>query len=170
MKTNITLILGDNANGKTRYLKNICNKYKDKYKIVTNLVDESLGDADYVIDITKEKHVEDIDDSFYETMHDTKGCSPYMLDAYKYIVYSGDILIIDDLDALLTGQEVIDICNLIKEMQEDWKEIYISGYSIYLLQLFYNDTDVNILGFNENNEVIKMLGDEAVEYIDTIRG
>lgn len=91
-KSNITLIIGDNAAGKTRSLYKI---YEEKIKdniIVTNIPDKSLQ---YEVSEDKEAMLEETDmvEEYKEDNMVNKGMR-YIL---RLLAYKGDILMLDNL-------------------------------------------------------------------------
>ena len=106
-KSNIILIIGDNAAGKTRSLYKI---YEQKIKdniIVTNIPDKSIQ---YEVSEDKEAMLEETDmvEEYKEDNMVNKGMR-YIL---RLLAYKGDILMLDNLDRSLTAQQVIDISHI----------------------------------------------------------
>ena len=89
---------------------------------------------------------------------------------------SGDILILDELDACLTRQEILDISDCISQISHLWKEIHVTGHSIELLRMFTkidneNETyDENVYLVKNNLEPVNLTEEETYEYFDSIRG
>lgn len=161
-KSNITLIIGDNAAGKTRSLYKI---YEEKIKdniIVTNIPDKSIQ---YEVSEDKEAMLEETDmvEAYKEDNMVNKGMR-YIL---RLLAYKGDILMLDNLDRSLTAQQVIDISHIIRENRAMWKEIYITGYDAKLLVLFDGDEE-NIIVLTENGKKHTNRY-EFIKHIDKIR-
>lgn len=163
-KSNITLIIGDNAIGKTRRL---CKIYKEE--LATNsLIVTNLPSKNKYYSISEAKHNKLVDTNFYDDYKEEKPENAGIKKLLDLLSYDGDILIIDEIDKNLTPQQIIDISHIIRENRTMWKKIYISGYDVKLILLFD--------GLEDNIIVLTKEGDKhaskhnLVKYIDEIRG
>lgn len=139
MKNNIYLIIGDNATGKTRFLKNIV-KCNNKKEVVTNM---SRYKKNIDVDSDKIRSVEQLNNSLYRRIDGRKDLNDYEItirNIFELISARGDILVLDELDAGLKNNDITAICAVISETRDNWEEIYITGYSSYLDRLFNNKT------------------------------
>lgn len=176
----ITLYVGDNANGKTRKLVDIIRLSRNNdVSVVTNI--EKLR-RDYLIDENKLQYFKDniyndickylIFNTPAKTMHEA-GCRKLV----ELLYSKGDILVLDELDALLEPQEITDISECISYIAPLWKDIYISGYDIKLLRMFVNtDLDNAVETYSPNVYLLKDAAaykldeDDINECFDEIRG
>lgn len=163
-KSNITLIIGDNAIGKTRRLYKI---YKEKLEseglVVTNLPSKNKY---YEVSEDKRSKLEEI--SFCDDYMKEKPENTGIQRLLDLLSYEGDILIIDEIDKNLTPQQIVDISHIIRESRTMWKEIYISGYDVKLIVLFDKLEDNIIVLTKEGDKHANKYN--LVKYIDEIRG
>ena len=175
---NIFLYVGDNAQGKTRKLVSLMNQYRSDYRIVTNIekYSESYIPDKEKLDYFKEHIYNDV---CKYLVIETQPTNSYEMDCRRLVelLYSsGDILILDELDACLTRQEILDISDCISQISHLWKEIHVTGYSIELLRMFTkidneNETyDENVYLVKNNLEPVNLTEEETYEYFDSIRG
>lgn len=180
MINNVTLVIGDNAAGKTRYLEQLKENFMKKgLRVISNLdgYTTALDFAKKEIIIQKGSCY--LNDLLQGNLHGVYDSCAYKL--LQYILSNGDVLIIDELDSNLIDQHILDFCIMLSQLRVYWKEIIVSGYNDRLMRIFtYITYDVDgyieeektlvnltVLAQNKirhiNNEV------EAYENFDTIR-
>ena len=64
-----------------------------------------------------------------------------------------NILVLDELDSNLTLQDMLDVCDIICRIKHTWDKIYISGYSLDLTRLFYNEDIETGIAYHDDNIV-----------------
>ena len=126
---NIIYIIGDNASGKTRYLKNIiADAKKNNYKVVTNIPGDA---ANYAVNKERLTLLKSLNNRLVEKIVIEKNIETsrdaYIEKLFRLFYSIGDILVIDELDINLTIQNIIDITAALSEIRKTWKKIYING-------------------------------------------
>ena len=175
----ITLYIGDNSSGKTRKLLDIAKtSMSNDLMVVTNL---PALKRDYLIDENKLQYFKDniYNDMCKHLVLETPAKTLHEASCRKLVelLYSkGDVLILDELDCMITRQEVIDICDCLSCISPLWKDIYISGYDSDLTRMFVQIDEDNFETYNpnvylvEDDKVIKLKEDDIDECFDSIRG
>lgn len=179
-KQNITLIIGDNATGKTRYLvEKIIGAQKNDLSVVTNIPKYKSYYAKDEKRFALMKELNNrlvnriVNDGKIETTEDA------YINALLQLFYSrGDILIIDEFDTELTKQNITDIAAALSEIRTTWRNIYITGYSEYITRVFTEIDEENytesytprILYIGDKMKPHKVTEDTECEYFDKIRG
>lgn len=157
----IMVLFGNNGVGKTRYLKQeIKNNVLNNKIVVSNLkVKNNLS-----VDMNK----------VYEMNNGLVPYGEYCSDEWKkycedenlnkilsYILSKGDVLILDEIDSILPYQDVINICNILKDVSEYWEKIIITGHTDDMLTVrddlqfyFLDKTGMYILKGSDINEYI----------------
>ena len=149
----ITLYIGDNGSGKTRQLVNIIEtSMNNGLSVVTNI---PTFRGNYVIDEVKLQYFKD---NIYNDM-----CKHLVLETpaktrdevicrrLVELLYSkGDILVLDELDCMLTHQKMIEICDCLSCISSLWKDIYVSGYDSDLTRMFVQIDEDNFETYNPN--------------------
>ncbi len=134
MKNNVILVIGDNATGKTRYLRQFRREFIDKGLTVISNFYNSHYEADRrKVDIVLEEEI-----CYMEEIL-TKSASIIDLDIQgllQLMTNKGDVLIIDELDRKLSLQATLDFCIVLSQLRDCWKNIIVSGYNSALLRLF----------------------------------
>jgi Cdc6-like AAA superfamily ATPase len=130
MEQNITLYIGDSASGKTRILKQLINKaVSEGHKPVTNM--KRYYDANYVPDKNKKSAIIEantdlteriVENEIIETDYDS-----YLSDILRLLYSKGDILILDEIDAMLKTQDIIDLASVLSDNRGLWNKIYINS-------------------------------------------
>lgn len=179
MNENVTVVIGDNAVGKTRYLENLQIEFlNNKICVVSN-----LNNHLYESNSDKKNVVLELGSEYLQTLMLNGGVSYYDLCVYnllRYIVSDGDILIIDEVDNMLKRQHLIDFCSVLSQLRDHWKWIFVSGYSPDLTRLFtyisYDDDDfaikitkANLLVLKDDKSYRITDGVDAYEYFYEIR-
>jgi hypothetical protein len=176
IEQNITLVIGDNASGKTRYLKNkIEEARKNNFRIVTNIPGY---ESEYPIDKEKLALIKETNNRLVERIVDKVDINT-SIDAYidniLRLLYSrGDRLFIEDIDIKLTPQNIIDISTAIADIRHTWNQIYITGRNLGLTRMFvdtetFNYTETytpNIIHIDENMIEHQVTEDEECDYFD----
>lgn len=175
----ITLYIGDNSSGKTRNLLEIAKtSMSNDLMVVTNL---PALKRDYLIDENKLQYFKDniyndmckhlVLETPAKTMHESS-CRRLV----ELLYSKGDVLILDELDCMITRQEMIDICDCLSCISSFWKDIYVSGYDSDLTRMFVQIDEDNFETYNpnvylvEDDKVIKLKEDGIDECFDSIRG
>lgn len=177
---NITLIIGDNATGKTRYLvKKIIEAQNNKLSVVTNILQYK---GDYAIDDDRLALMIGLNNRLVDRIVNKraiKTSEDAHINALLQLFYSrGDILIIDEFDTELTKQNITDIAAALSEIRTTWRKIYITGYSEYITRVFTEIDEENytesymprILYIDDKMKPHKVTEDNECEYFDKIRG
>lgn len=179
MNQNISLYIGNNAAGKTRVLKSIIKNAKEHNNaVVTNIEGYQ---KDYATDTQKQYLLLNSNNRITNNTIGKELDTAYKAQIARIlslICSRGDVLVLDELDANLTNQDIVDISNAISDVRHLWKEIYINGYSNYLLRLFtdidrdtYEETyEPNVILVDENAIQHKLSEEDMYECFDTIRG
>lgn len=134
MKNNVVLVIGDNAFGKTRYLKQLRKMYIDKgLRVVSNFYNSQYEADPVKVDIV-------LDEEIYY-MEEILTKSAPVIDLYtqsllQIMTNVGDVLIIDELDRKLSLQAILDFCIVLSQLRDSWEKIIVSGYNSALLRLF----------------------------------
>lgn len=130
--SNVNILLGNNASGKTRYLFSKVQTLSQNGVVLHNL------NNDYTmhnLDINKLELLNEACNSGYESKDgsflDKSGIERILLGK---ILSVGDYLILDEIDSLLPRQRLIDMCSAIRDVSNLWKEVWLSGHSPILLQ------------------------------------
>lgn len=167
MKNNVVLVIGDNAFGKTRYLKQLRKMYIDKgLRVVSNFYN-----LQYEVDPLK---VNVVLEEGKEYMEETLIKSAPVIDLYvqgllQIMTNVGDILIIDELDRKLSLQATLDFCIVLSQLRDYWKEIIVSGYNSALLRLFTYftyDSDGDVQKEETLVNLIYLTGDRVQKVTD----
>jgi hypothetical protein len=184
MKNNITLVIGDNASGKTRYLNSLKESYrKSGLKVVTNL--DKYDNINAACDMQKYKLFREEGTEYFNSLFD----SPILFGDDKYVksiidlpVQVGDILIIDNIDHLVTRQQLIDLCSTLSQIRDYWQRIIVSGYNYEIERIFtkkdfdedlgyYEQTLYNCVYLDKDGNITELTDEgEVDEYMDKIRG
>lgn len=177
---NITLVIGDNASGKTRYLKKmLIEAKKDNLRVVTNIPGYKMP---YGIDKERLSLIKNTNNRLIDKIvinEDIETSSDaYISDLLRLLYSRGDVLIIDELDVDLTVQEIVDVAAAISDIRKSWSRIYVNGYSEDITRIFIDKDHVtyteryipNILYVDENMNIQNVLEAEECEYFDKIRG
>lgn len=177
---NITLIIGDNATGKTRYLvEKIIEAQNNKLSVVTNILQYKV---DYAIDNDRLALMIGLNNRLVDRIVNKraiKTSEDAHIDALLRLFYSrGDILIIDEFDTELTKQNITDIAAALSEIRTTWRNIYITGYSEYITRVFTEIDEENytesymprILYIGDEIKPHEVTEDNECEYFDKIRG
>lgn len=61
----------------------------------------------------------------------------------ELLICQGDVLILDKIEMLFTGQQICAICIALDDIKGDFKEIHIATNSTVPMDMFYNKSDVN---------------------------
>ena len=149
----ITLYIGDNGSGKTRKLLEIAKtSMSNDLMVVTNL---PALKRDYLIDENKLQYFKDniyndmckhlVLETPAKTMHESS-CRRLV----ELLYSKGDVLILDELDCMITRQEMIDICDCLSCISSLWKDIYVSGYDSDLTRMFVQIDEDNFETYNPN--------------------
>lgn len=149
----ITLYIGDNGSGKTRKLLDIAKtSMSNDLMVVTNL---PALKRDYLIDENKLQYFKDniyndmckhlVLETPAKTMHEASGRK-----LVELLYSKGDVLILDELDCMITRQEMIDICDCLSCISSLWKDIYVSGYDSDLTRMFVQIDEDNFETYNPN--------------------
>ncbi len=185
MLDNVVVVIGDNASGKTRYLEKISKEFLNHNLCIVSNLDKRM----YQVNQNKKDTVLELGSEYLRNLMLDGGINYYDLQIYnllRYIISNGDILILDEVDAMLKEQDLIDFCSVLSQLRDCWDQIIVSGYSPNLTRLFtyidYEDYDdgfeiafgskiskANLLVL-KNEEVLKITnGDDAYEYFYSIR-
>jgi hypothetical protein len=178
MEQNISLYIGDNASGKTRLLKKIIKDAMNKNEtVITNI--GMYNGTDCLVDNNKLQLLIDSNNELVDRIMENNLATYYdvhVSNLLKLLYAQGDILVLDELDASLKRQDVIDISAAISDVRSLWKEIHINGYNMELLRLFtdidredYTENYTENIYFVSNEEVRKLAEDEVCDAFDTIR-
>lgn len=175
---NITLFIGDNAYGKTRKFKQIIEECRKNEKaVVTNIEGYKLNV--YMPDEEKFQKIKSINNALVDKIiidKNIKTPSDYEIkNLVEFLYASGKILVLDEIDAAITEQEVVHLAALISQIRKCWDHIYVNGYSYRLLRMFtYEEDDVSNTEYNvylvEKNQIRKLERDEIIESFDELRG
>lgn len=171
MKNNIYLIIGENTSGKTRYLQKLNKENSDNgIYTVTNLSKQY-----YDIDDSKIRSLENIEIQRFEQLkhHSTSvDYDGYVKSLFDLICSQGEVLILDELDSKLYVNDITSLSAAISETRDNWKEIFITGYSPYLCRLFKNEEldeyKDNFYIVNKDLELERITEEQADEYFDKI--
>lgn len=160
----IMVLFGNNGVGKTRYLKQeIKNNVINNKKVISNLIPKN----NLIMDIDKISAMNDGITPYGEYSSDEwlEYCSDENL--YKilnYILSKGDILILDEIDSILPYQDVINICNILKDVSYYWDKIIITGHTDDILTI---KDDLQFY-FLDKDGMYFLEGSDIDEYIDKI--
>lgn len=175
----ITLYIGDNGSGKTRKLLDIAKtSMSNDLMVVTNL---PALKRDYLIDENKLQYFKDniyndmckhlVLETPAKTMHESS-CRRLV----ELLYSKGDVLILDELDCMITRQEMIDICDCLSCISSLWKDIYVSGYDSDLTRMFVQIDEDNFETYNPNVYLMedgiatRIPDDDIDDCFDRIRG
>ena len=177
---NIYLYIGDNATGKTRLLKEIIQKSAATSEmVVTNISEFKMPN---VPDAHKRQRVFDSNNVLVERILKNEEINDaydaYVKSLLDLICAQGDILLLDELDASLQSQDIIDMTAAISACQDLWHSIYLTGYNEYLLNVFaHYDTiteckidEYNVYYIDGTMNTHAISEDDVYEYLDKIRG
>lgn len=163
--SNVNIILGNNASGKTRYLISKVQTLSQNGVVLHNL------NNDYTIrnlDTSKLEFLNEACNSGYESKDgsflDKSGIERILLGK---ILSVGDYLILDEIDSLLPRQRLIDMCSAICDVSSLWKEVWISGHSPVL----FRASNEKRFFFMESNKIQLKEGVDSInEYLTSIWG
>lgn len=179
--TNITVLIGENGIGKTRFLeKKAEESINNNLRIVTNLLDYNI----YNSEETDDKKLKDID---YVGNHILSELNKLKVtdknsdaqNMFKLVITKGDVLLLDEVDVNMTYSDITGIMSAIADSRNHWKEIYISGYNVLLSRVFVDtDKEDYTTIYNPNYCFVRTIGDDVVlehiteddanEYFDSI--
>ena len=168
ISNNVILVIGDNAAGKTRYLKQLIKNYQNQGLIVIN----NINNCVCVEDPVKRDVVLCECSDYLENLlinRQNGWYANHASDLLQMIVSTGDILIIDEIDSLLKTQHLIDFCDAISQLRLHWKKIIISGFSSYLMRVFTYldyDEDYDLTAEIDKPHLILLDGNEQKEIFD----
>lgn len=176
---NVMVVIGDNAVGKTRYLRELVRHFRQQgLTIISNLDNGAYQEDPIKRDIVLEECSDYLEDLL--TKRQSGWYHNYTSELLQKITSVGDVLIIDELDSNLTHQHLIDFCDALSQLRNCWEQIIISGYNLKLLRIFtYLEYDeygskieknkVNMIVLE--NGVKKNTSDrgEAYEYFNSLR-
>lgn len=173
MKNNISLIIGDNATGKTRYLKNRIEYYiENEIPIVTNIQDYEKF---VQLDKHKVESLENLQMNRYNNLikhNNSRDYDGYVKGLYDLVAAAGNILILDELDYALKSNDVTLLCKAISETRHNWDAILVSGYSVLLDRLFKSEeTDeylANYYMIDNHLCAYSITEEQAYEYFDSL--
>lgn len=134
MKNNVVLVIGDNASGKTRYLKQLRKDYLNMdFSVVSNFYN-----LQYEVDPVKVNTVLEEEICYMEETLTKKSTivDTYLQNLLQIMTNVGDVLIIDGLDRKLSLQAILDFCIVLSQLRDSWEKIIVSGYNSALLRLF----------------------------------
>lgn len=131
----VVVVIGDNAIGKTRYLKELAESFRQEGLIVISNLDkgafkEDMDKRDTILEECSD-YLEDL-----LTKRQVGWYNNYASELLQKITSVGDVLIIDELDNVLTRQHLIDFCDALSQLRIHWKKIIVSGYNLLLLRVF----------------------------------
>lgn len=160
----VHILFGKNGTGKTRYLKKIVSDcIKGRKLVVTNLnTILSYGRIDKNKVQAMEDGIEPFDD-YRSRAWDISMCDLELKRYAEMLLYEGDVLVLDEIDSLLSLQQVIDLCNIISDIEHLWKEIYLSGHTRYLL---LSSLDLDIKLFYKDGTFEEINRDDVYKYKD----
>ena len=132
---NVLVVIGDNAIGKTRYLKKLAELFRQEGLIVISNLDkgafkEDMAKRDTILEECSD-YLEDL-----LTKRQVGWYNNYASELLQKITSIGDVLIIDELDNVLARQHLIDFCDALSQLRIHWKKIIVSGYNLLLLRAF----------------------------------
>lgn len=174
---NINLIIGDNAIGKTRYLKRLAGRCQENnYKVVTNI---DKYNKNVVIDDNKVKLAVSKGNELIERIilngHVKNDYDSNLKHMLELVCAKGDILIIDELEAGIDNTNMMWIIMAISDIRELWKEIWVTGYDIALMRLFldvdedgHEHIEHRVYTIVNGSEIKKLAEDEIDEYFDKL--
>lgn len=174
----IILYIGDNGSGKTRQLVNIIKtSMNNGLSVVTNI---PTFISNYVIDEVKLQYFKDniYNDICRHLIFDTpaKARDEVICRKLVELLYSkGDILVLDELDCMLTHQKMIEICDCISCISPLWNSIYVSGYDGDLTRMFVQIDEDGFETYSPNvylmeDGVARKITDEDInDCFDSIR-
>lgn len=148
MKNNVSVVIGDNATGKTRYLKKLRKDFLNMdFSVVSNFYNFQYSADPLKVNVVLEEGKEYMEEILTKkiTIVDT-----YLQNLLQLITNVGDVLIIDELDRKLSLQGILDFCIILSQLRDYWKEIIVSGYNSALLRIFTYDSD----GYKESEETL----------------
>lgn len=132
---NVIVVIGDNAIGKTRYLKELAELFKHQGLTVISTLDNGAFKEDTEkMDVVLEECSDYLKDLL--TKRQVGWYNNYASELLQKITSVGDVLIIDELDNNLTRQHLIDFCDVLSQLRVCWKKIIVSGYNLLLLRAF----------------------------------
>lgn len=166
MKNNIHLIIGENAVGKTRFLKKKCEEYRG---CITNIpkYESPIGLS---LDAKKVNSIEEFDDNLGEMIYtnETNINKQYLKRLFNMICAEGEYLILDELDVNLERQSIIDIAQSIHATKDFWTEIYVSGYNSRLLELFPDRNELSVYRIDGDGNAVKLIGGNIYECFNSL--
>jgi len=167
---NVVIIAGDNATGKTRYLKELMQFYKNQgLSVVSNLDDGAYREDPLKREIVLEECSDYLENLL--TKRQIGWYNNHASELLQQITSVGDVLIIDELDNNLTPQHLIDFCDALSQLRVCWKKIIVSGYNLKLLRVFtYIEYDPDYGSKIEKDRVHMILLDDGSKKTISDRG
>ena len=170
------VVYGSTAMGKTRYCRDLCRKYeKSGHDVVTNI--QGLINNSLLREVDKNKENIFNDYNIIKTTY-SRIEKDMILSIKEYIVASGDVLILEDIDCLISSYDFHCIIDMLSEegpMQDLWDIVVISGYSLEAMNLVEDTSVTPVVFITQNkdgeimiNEIKEPRGDIDDRYYETL--
>lgn len=169
-----SIYIGDNASGKTRYaiedaLEGKLDKDRMYRNVITNLPyikTENMYSKERQNLIDKSDFMSILNSDI--ELHGIDVDKTKAKELINKLNSNGNVLLLDDLDSILSTRYMVLLLNFIKRNKHLWDKVIINGYSGYLLNVM-SEEGANIKYVQGLNNIRILTDDEAMDLINELQ-